>query len=230
MSEINGPVEGTSTEAAPESTATPEPWAPVHDRVNELADSVGTLTTNFDRFLQAQQPQPEPEPDPWAALFNEPEPEPDPYQQPQGLDPQQLQAAIQAQIQKGIEQGLSPIQAQMQQVNIERADQRLGQMIPALANKPENAENRQQAFQLVSAALQNYPPEHANALSADPNFISTVWKAAEADRLAQGQAPASSDVPALEAAGGALPGGNGEPQNPVQAAYENAWSLPKGLR
>jgi hypothetical protein len=229
MSDMSQPVEGAPSEAAAPDAGTPEPWAPVQSRVDELAGGVGELTNRFDQWLQSQQPEPEPEPDPWAELMGETEP--DPYQQqPQGIDPQQLQAAIQQQIQQGIQAGLTPLQAQMQQVQIERADQRLGQMIPALANTAENQANRQQAFQMVSAALQNYPAEHANALAADPNFISTVWKAAEADRLAAGQAPASSDVPALEAAGGALPGGNGEPPNPVKAAYENAWQLPPGLR
>jgi hypothetical protein len=98
-------------------------------------------------------------------------------------------------------------------------------MIPALADTPENKENRQQAFNLVSSALQNYPAEQANALAADPNFIAMAWKAAEADRLAQGQAP-TGVAPSLETAGGALPGGNSEPVNPVDSAYGGRQGLP----
>jgi hypothetical protein len=159
------------------------------------------------------------------------EPEQDPYQQePQGIDLQALQQTVEQRIQEGIQQGLSPLQAQMQQITIERADQRLGQMIPALANTPENQANRQQAFQMVSQALQNYPQETANALAADPNFIAMTWKAAEADRLAQGQAPAANDVPVTESAGGATPGGDGTNPNPVHAAFQGRGrGLPSGF-
>lgn len=231
MSDPTAPVEGAGNEAAPESTPTADPWAGVHDRVGELAGGVGELANRFDQFLQSQQqPEPEPEEDPWASLFAQ-EPEPDQYQQqPQGIDPQALQQAMEARIQQGIQQGLSPIQAQMQEITAQRAAEQLGKTIPALADTPANQENRAKAFEMVTAALQNYPSAQANALAADPNFIATVWKAAEADRLTAGQAPAGSDVPALEAAGGALPGGNGAPPDPVKAAFENAWELPRGLR
>jgi hypothetical protein len=227
MSDMSQPAEGAPSEAAAPET-TPEPWAPVQSRVDELAGGMGELTSRFDQFIQSQQPEPDPEPDPWAALMGDPEP--DPYQQQPTLDLQQLQQTVEQRIQQGIQAGLTPVQAELAEIRLNRASEQLGRMIPALADKPENVENRQQAFQLVQAALQNYSPEHANALSADPNFISTVWKAAEADRLAQGQAPAASDVPALEAAGGALPGGNGAQPDPVKSAYENAWQLPPGLR
>lgn len=206
MSEVDGgaPVEGTPTTEAP-AAATPDAFAPVVDRMNELASSIDGRFAQFEQRL----PQPEPvaEPDPWADLFNTPDPEQDPYgqQQQQGLDPQALQAAINA----AIQQSNAPLQAQLQQFQMERNVQRLGEMVPALKDTPENAQNRQQAFQIVSTALQGYPQEIAQQLMSDPNFIATHWKAAEADRNAQGQAPAGVP-PSLETAGGALPGGQTE--------------------
>jgi hypothetical protein len=191
--------------------------------MNELAGSIDSRFAAFEQRLPAA-PEPEPEPDPWADLFGQQEPEADPYgQQPQqqGLDPQALQAAINA----AIQQSNAPLQQQLQQFQAERAAERLGQMVPALADTPENKDNRQQAFQLVSAALQNYPEAQANALAADPNFIAMAWKAAEADRHAQGQAP-TGVAPSLETAGGALPGGNSEPVNPVDSAYGGRQGLP----
>jgi hypothetical protein len=226
MSDPTAPVEGTSgsstPEAAPSSAPSPDMFAPVVDRMNELAGSIDNRFAAFEQRLPPA-PEPEAEPDPWADLFGQQEPDPDPYgqQQPQGLDPQALQSAINA----AIQQSNAPLQAQLQQFQAERAAERLGQMIPALADTPENKENRQTAFNLVSSALQNYPAEQANALAADPNFIAMAWKAAEADRLAQGQAP-TGVAPSLETAGGALPGGNSEPVNPVDSAYGGRQGLP----
>lgn len=230
MSEINGgaPVEGTPTSTpAPEAApaAQSDPFAPVLSRVDELASNIDSRFAAFEQRL----PQPEPvaEPDPWADLFGTQEEEPDPYgqpQQPQGLDPQALQSAIQA----AIAQSNAPLQQQLQQFQIERNAQILGEKVPALADRPENRENRQQAFQLVSQALQNYPEAIANQLMADPNFIAVQWEAAEARRNAQGQAPAGAP-PSLETAGGALPGGPSEPMNPVHQAYGNQQTLPKGF-
>lgn len=207
MSDPTAPVEGTSTstpapEAAPASTVDP-----LSDRLTELASGIGDLTSRFSQF-EERLPQPEPvaEPDPWADLFGTQDQDQDPYgQQPQqqGLDPQALQAAIQA----AIQQNNAPLLQKLQNFELREAATRLGEMVPALRDTPENAQNRQQAFQIVSTALQGYPQEIAQQLMADPNFIATHWKAAEADRLSAGQAPAGGPAPTLETAGGALPGG-----------------------
>lgn len=227
MSDPTAPVEGTSTstpapEAAP-AAPTQDAFAPVLDRVNELAQGIDSRFAAFEQRL----PQPEPvqEPDPWADLFPQ-DPEQDPYGQPQqqqGLDPQALQAAINA----AIQQQNAPLQQQLQQFQIERNAQRLGEMVPALKDTPENRENRQQAFQIVSQALQGYPEAIANQLMADPNFIATHWKAAEADRNAAGQAPAGVP-PTLETAGGALPGGQSA-QTIDQAFPAQTKALAKGF-
>lgn len=241
MSDPTGavPAEGT---AAPESAAPsapePQPWAPVLDRMDELANNLG----NFDqRFEQLEQRLPAPEqpaePDPWAALMGgEPE-EPTYYdqfgnpvelpgQQP-GLDLNALQQAIGAQI----NQAVTPYQQQLQEIQTQRAHDQLVQRIPQLADTPENAEVRQQTAQRVQAAIQNYPAPVQQALMNDPGFIETIFKAAEAEKLAQGQAPASGQVPSLEAAGGAVPGGDGSQPNYIQSAHQGAWGgLPPGLR
>jgi len=61
--------------------------------------------------------------------------------------------------------------------------------------------------------------------------LRTLREAAEADKRSQAQVPASEEVPSLEAAGGAVPGGNGEPPNYVQSAHQGAWQgLPPGFR
>lgn len=228
MSDPTAPVEGTpaSTEAAPEAVS--DPYAPVLDRVNELAS---TLDGRFAALEQRFQPEPEPEPDPWAALFPEADPEEqDPYalqnQMAQGLDPQQLQAAFQ----QALQQAQAPLLAQMQDLQTQRAHEQLVQRIPQLADTPENAEIRQATAQRVQQAIQAYPPHVQQALMNDAGYIETVFKAAEAEKLAQGQAPASEQVPSLEAAGGAVPGGDGTQPSYVNQAMNGAWSLPKGLR
>lgn len=210
------PAEGT---AAPE-TSTPE-WAPVADRMNELAGQVGQLTQSWQQFQQAQTPAAEPEPDPWAAILGTTEEEPEPPAQPQ-LDPQALQAAMQ----HAIQTANAPLQAQIAKFELERATEQLYTQIPQLrqvpADHPDYASNetaRQATAQRVQQQIASYPPHVQQALVNDPAFIATVFKAAEAEKLAQGQAPAGGQVPSLEAAGGAHPGGNGEPVNPVHQAY-----------
>lgn len=223
MSDPTAPVEGTapaSTEAAPSG---PD-YAPVLDRVNEIAGTVEGLASSWQQFAQAQQPAPEPEPDPWAGLFGEPEQEPDP--QPQ-LNPQALQAAIQ----QAIQQNNAPLMQQMQQMQMERATAQLYEQIPQLRDTPENAEIRAATAQRVQANLANYAPDVAQILSNDPAYIAMTFKAAEAEKLAQGQAPAGEAVPSLEAAGGAHPGGTGGPTNPVDQIFANRdQEMPSGFR
>lgn len=238
---VGQPAEGASTPEAPASTFDP---SPVIDRVDQLASTVGDLRDGFQQFIQAQQPAPEAQPDPWGleALYGQEQAPQDPnafdpfaqQQQAPQIDPNALRQAYQADLQ----QHLNPLQQELQQFRVERADQRLGQIIPGLANVPEghpnfqaNSENRQKAYELVTRSLTGYPPQIAQALSADPNYIAAQWKAAEADRLAAGQAPASEAVPAIEAAGGAVPGGNGEQPNIAQTIYANREAaMPKGFR
>jgi hypothetical protein len=57
-----------------------------------------------------------------------------------------------------------------------------------------------------------------------------LFKAAEAEKLAQGQAPTREQTPAVEAAGGAVPGGNGEQPNPVHQVFASrGQGLPQGF-
>lgn len=235
------PAEGTAS--TPEAPASTFDASPVIDRVDQLASTVGDLRDGFQQFVQAQQPAPEAQPDPWGleSLYGQEQAQQDsnafdPFAQaqPPTIDPAALRQAYQTDLQ----QAMGPLQQELQQFRVERADQRLGQMIPGLANVPQghpnfeaNSQNRQQAYELVSRSLAGYPPQIAQALSVDPNYIATQWKAAEADRLAAGQAPASEAVPAVEAAGGAVPGGNGEQPNIAQTIYANREAaMPKGFR
>jgi hypothetical protein len=228
MSDMSQPVEGASP--APEPAAPSFDMSPVLDRVGELASSIDQRFAQFEQRMPAPEPE-APEADPWAALFGtdeQPEYEQQQYEQPapQGIDPQQLQAAIN----HAIEQGNAPLRAQLQEMQLERATQQLYKEIPQLAPGAENEEIRQATHQRVTQSLASYPPEIANQLAADPKYISMIFKAAEADKFAQGQAPASGAVPQTEAAGGALPGGNGAPLNPAEAAYANRDQIASGFR
>jgi hypothetical protein len=222
--EIGTPAEGT---AAPETTSSPEaapaaePWAPILSRVDELAGSIDTRFAALEqRIPEAEQ---EPEPDPWASLFGEQEAEQE-YEQQQALDPQALQAAFQ----QALQQANAPLVQQLQQLQQERGREQLLQQIPELKD-PEVA---QKTIQGMQAYLNESgaPPEVAAWLTNSPQAIAQFYKAAEAENLARGQAPASEQTPVVEAAGGAVPGGNGEPPNPVQALHAGAWQLPPGLR
>lgn len=211
MSDPTAPVEGASTESAPESATTSDPYAPVLDRMSELASSIDTRFSGIEGRLP--QPQQEPEPDPWAALFGEPEqPEYDQPQQPV-LDPAALRQAYQADLQ----QATAPLQQQLQQMQAERAREQLYERVPALRDKAVADQHINSMVQSMQA--RNTPPEVIQWALSDPDQIALHFEAAEAKRLAAGQAPANEQVAHVESAGGALPGGNGEPVNPVHAAY-----------
>jgi hypothetical protein len=230
---MSEPAEGFDGTAAPEAASAPDPYAPVVDRVDQLAGQFDDFRQLIDQRLP--QPEMEPEPDPWAALTGQPEQEtyydqygnPVEMQAPQpGLDMNALQAAVQAQIQ----QAVSPYQQQMQELQTQRAHEQLVARIPQLADTPENAQTRAETAQRVQQAIASYPPQVQQALMNDAGYIETVFKAAEAEKRSQAQVPASEQVPSLEAAGGAVPGGNGEQPSYVQSAQAGAWQLPPGLR
>lgn len=213
---------GTPAEgAAAEPTSTGPDYAPVLDRVGELANTVGELQSGFQQFMQSQQPQPEPEPDPWDVLLNGGEPEqPEPEQM---LDLAALQQAVQQQI----AQANAPLLQQLQEMQRNAGRERLLQQIPEL-QKPEVA---QQAIESMQKDLAGAPPEVAQWLVNSPEWIAKHFKAAEAEKLAASQAPASGQVPSLEPAGGAVPGGDGGIPNPVHEIFGAvAPGLPPGFR
>jgi len=229
------PVEGAASAepaATPETAPASEPWAPVVDRVNELA---GTLDSRLGALEQRiPQPQPEPEPDPWQNLYGQPEPEEqyfDQYGNPvefqqqaqPSLDVNALQQAVQQQVQ----QATGPLLQQLQDLQMERGREQLLQKIPELQD-PEFANKAIQNITQGLAAAQA-PPEIAGWISNNPWMIEQLVKAAEAEKLAQAQTPASNAVPALEAAGGAAPSGTNDQPNYVQAAMTTGYRLPPGL-
>lgn len=245
---MSDPTGAVPAEGAPVSESTPEAapeWASgVIDRVGQLSDGIGEIRSQYEALAQRlPQPEPEQQPDPWAALMPQVEDEPqyfDQYGQPVEMPQQQPGldlAALQAAVAASNQQAVAPLQQQLAQMQLQQQTEQLYKDIPQLAKVPEshpdyatNEATRQATHAAVVASLQNYPAELANRLAADPNYIATVFKAAEADKRSQAQVPASTEVPALEAAGGAVPGGNGQAPNPIQSAYEGGWSLPKGLR
>lgn len=220
MSDPTAPVEGaaaTETSAAPETTSAPE-WAPVLDRVNELAS---TMDQRF-QALTPQEPEAEPD-DPWAGLFDQADPEPEPVQQ--ALDPAALQSAFQT----ALQQANAPLMAQVQEMQNERAREQLYAEIPQLkdpAVAQDTIDRMISHFQASGA-----PREHVAWALNNPREIGIHFKAAEAEKLAQGQAPAGGQVPSLEAAGGAHPGGDGRQLNIAEQAYANRPApMPKGFR
>ncbi len=241
MSDPTGavPAEGAP---APESTAPeqsapePQPWAPVLDRMDELAGNIGSFDQRF-QALESRLPEPQApaEPDPWAALMGgEPE-EPqyfDQYGNPVDLQPQQPAFdlnALQQAIQHDRQQALAPLQQQLQEMQLNAAREQLLKEIPQLQD-PEVANQTAQAMQAYLNEA-GAPPEVAAWLSNSPKAIGQFFKAAEAEKRAQAQVPAPADVPALEAAGGAVPGGDGSQPSYVQSAHQGAWGgLPRGFR
>lgn len=231
MSAIGQPAEGAPEAGAGAAEAAPGPdYSAVMDRVGEIAGSVEGLQSSFQEFVQAQQPAPEAEPtadDFWNQAFGiEPEAQPQPAeaQQP-ALDPQAMQQAVAAQVQ----QALGPFAAQFQQFQQQQQLADLYKAVPQLADTPENAQVRQETAQRVQQALAGAPPEIASWLSNSPSFIQTVFKAAEADRLAQAQEPAGG--PQVLEGGGATPGGTGgQGQSIVEQAMASRFQTPAGWR
>lgn len=224
------PAEGTPTPSpAPETTA-PEPWAPVMDRVSELAN---TIDGRFQALEQRiPQPEPEPEPDPWAVLLGEPEQQVDAYGNPvqaqPPLDPAAIQQVVEQRIQQALQQANAPLVQQLQALQQERGREQLYAEIPQLKD-PEVAQQTIRGMQQYLAEA-GAPPEVAQWLVNSPQAIKNYFKAAEAEKLAAGQAPASEQPPSLEAAGGAVPGGNGEQPNIVHQAYASrGQGLPRGF-
>lgn len=226
------PVEGTPTSTP---TTSGVDFSPVLDRMSELASGIGDMRTRLDSFDQRiPAPEAPAEPDPWQALYGEPQAEFDPnawaQQQAPQFDPAQLQSIVEQRIQAGITDATQPLMSQLAQMQLQRDTEALYQQIPQLAPKPENAEIRQQTHQRVAESIAHLPREMQQALGNDPRYIATVFKAAEAEKLAAGQAPATSAVPSTESAGGALPGGNGEQQNIAQQIFANrGQAMPSGF-
>jgi hypothetical protein len=238
MSAIGQPAEG-APEATAGATGTAEA-APgpdisaVMDRVGEIASGLGELQSGFQEFVQGQQPAPEPEPDGWESLFGSADQQQQLDQfgnpvQPQApapaLDPQALQQAVQ----QAIQSQLGPVAQQVQAMQQQQQLAQLYEQVPQLAPTPENAEIRAQTAQRVQDALNGAPPEIASWLSNSPSFIQTVFKAAEADRLAQAQEPAGG--PQVLEGGGATPGGTGgQGQSIVEQAMASRFQTPAGWR
>jgi hypothetical protein len=240
MSDPTGavPAEGAAATPPPAADPTPaaEPWAPVLDRVNELAGSVGQIGERFASFEQRlPQPEPEQQPDPWQSLIPQEEPEQyyDQYgnpvdmgqfgQQQQALDPAALQQAVNA----AIQQQNAPLVQQLQAMQMERGREQLYQEIPQLKD-PEVARETERA---MTEYLQQTgaPQQVVQWMINTPKAISQFFKAAEAEKLAKAQVPAGENVPSLESAGGAVPGGDGSQPSIVEQAYANRHPYPKGF-
>jgi hypothetical protein len=222
MSDPTAPVEGAPISSTPEAAPAPDPYAPVLDRMGELANNMEARFGALEARLP--QPQQEPEPNPWAGLFPEEEPEPQQYQPEPQLDP----AALQNAFQQALQQANAPLMQQVQQMQAERAREQLLQEIPALKDP---AVAQQTVTSMVESLRQaNASPEFIDWALQNPQQIALHFKAAEATKLAAGQAPAPSAVPNVESAGGAVPGGNGESLNPVHEIFgARAGGLPKGF-
>lgn len=230
MSDPTAPVEGTPTSAAPEAapSATPaaDPYAPVYSRVDELAGSVGDLRALVEQRLPA--PEPEPEPDPWAQFRVDPEPETDIYGNPVQPQPAFDVDAVQTAFQQALQQANAPLQQQLQAMQAERAREQLLANVPALKD-PQVAQQTIDSMVSDLTAAQA-PPEVIQWALSSPVQIQRFFEAAEAKKLAAGQAPASEQVPNVESAGGAVPGGNGEQPNIVhQVMRSRAQGLPSGF-
>lgn len=212
---------------APEPTQTQEPassgpdLSPVFDRLDQLGGMVGQLAEQFQGFQPQQQA--EPETNWWESLYEDPNApqEPEPVQQQPQLNPDALQNAIN----QAIQQATTPLQQQLQGFQQQQALNTLLERVPQLKD-PEAAQRTQE---LVAQRIGHLSPEIQQALVWDPGFIETVFKAAEAEKLAGAQEPAGEPTPQLEAAGGAHPGGTGEEQNIVHRVHGARASVPKGF-
>ena len=233
-----------ATPAEPQAAAEPASSGPdlsgFNDRLDQLAGTVGQLVEGFSSWQQSNQPQAEPEANWWESLYGEQPQEPqqpqfDPYtgqplqpqqqqfQQPgqQQLDPQALQNAVN----QAIQQATQPLNQQLQNFQRQQALNDLTTQFPQLKD-PEVAQRTQE---LMAQQIAHLPQQVQEALVWDPGFIGTVFKAAEAEKLAGAQEPAGGQPTQLETAGGAHPGGTGEDQNYVQQVMSIRPSIPKGL-
>jgi hypothetical protein len=217
--EIGQPAEGAAdTTPAAETTAPANDYAPLMDRMSEIASGIDERFAALEQRIP--QPEAEPEPDPWANLFDDGGE--DGYEQQPALDPQALQAAFQ----QAVAQANAPLMAQIQQMQRQAALNDLVARIPQL-KEPDVARATEQA---VFERISHLPEQMQQQLAYDASFVELVFKAAEAEKLASAQAPAGEQVPSLESANGAAPGGDGSQPNPIQALHAGAWQLPPGLR
>jgi hypothetical protein len=224
MSDPTAPVGGTP---APESTSDAPTGgtdlSPIMDRMEQLAGSMNEIQSGWQQFQQANAPETEAEPDFWAQAFGEQEPEPE-TQGPQ-LDP----AALQSAINQAIQQSNAPLLERLQRFEQQQGREQLYQKIPALKDPAVAQKTVEGMHQFLAEA--GAPPEIAAWMVNNPRQIELYFKAAEAENAAQAQVPAGGDVPSLETAGGATPGGDGEPQNPIDQIFgSRPAELPKGFR
>lgn len=238
MSATGQPAEGstgTETAAAAETTAAPD-YAALNDRTAQIASGLEGLTSEFQQFVQSQQPAPEPEPDPWESLFGPTEPQ-QPVDQfgnpiqaapatPQ-FDPQAFQAAVQQTAQQLIERQYGPLAESVAQLQLQAQEAQLGQLVPQLANTPENQATRQETAARAQQFLEGAPQPVVQWAISNPRFVEMVFKAAEAERLAQSQEPAGG--PQVLEGGGAHPGGAGDDWS-LSKIMPNRVELPGGFR
>jgi hypothetical protein len=222
--------EPTTTATEPQSTG-PD-LSPIFDRLDQLGGTIGQLAEQFQGF-QPQQQQ-EPETNWWESLYADPNAQQEPQQlvdqfgnpiQAQQAQQQLNPEALQNAINQAIQQGLGPMTQQLQGLQQQQHLNTLLEKVPQLKD-PEVAQRTQE---LVAQQIGHLSPEVQQALVWDPGFIETVFKAAEAEKLAGAQEPAGGQAPQLEAAGGAHPGGTGEEQNIVHRVHGARASVPKGF-
>lgn len=224
MSDPTGavPAEGTpAPESTPDAPSGGADLSPIMDRMEQLAGSIGEIQTGWQQFQQAQQPAEE-ETDYWAQVFGEPEPEVE-------QAPQLNQDALQNAIQHAIQQSNAPLLERLQRFEMAQGREQLYQQIPALKD-PEVAQKTVEGMhKFLSEA--GAPPEIAAWMVNSPVAIAQYFKAAEAENAARAQVPAGGEVPSLETAGGATPGGDGEQPNPIDQIFGTQRAeLPKGFR
>jgi len=219
----------------PGATPAPEPTtaepassgpdlSPVFDRLEQIGGTVGQLAEQFQTWSQAQQAPQEPEQNWWESLFDDPDALPQQPEPVQPVAPQLNATALQQAVQQAIQQSNAPLVAQLQQIQRQQALNELTTKIPQLKD-PEVAKATEER---LAQSVAHLPQQVQEALAWDPTFIETIFKAAEAEKLAGAQEPAG-EAPQLETAGGANPGGTGEETNIVHRVHSVRPTVPKGF-
>lgn len=181
----------------------------IDTQLGQAADSIRQLAEQNQTLLQRI---PEPEAGPgFEEQFSEL------FEQGGGyVDPQQLQGLVQQQIQQGIQEAMAPLQEQFGEIQQQMTSQELAQLQTRFPELADQKAADALADQVVSTAVgilpKGAPPQVAEALMQNADFVALVHLAEKAKGAGQQETPAGQGqtIPQIETGGGAAPGSTAE--------------------
>lgn len=173
--------------------------SPVLSRLDEMGPRFEKLEAGLQGLLGPEESEDDGDEFDFAQLFGaEDDGEPEAQQQ-RALDPQALQALVDARTQQAIDSAMGPVMAQVRSIQTGLDAEQLAAKYPALARQ-------EVAEPVVKAARELAEKVGKPELATDMGMLELIYKAQMADQYAAGEVPVGAEKGFdLERAGGAGP-------------------------